>query len=298
MDFLSRMGAVVDYIEEHITEDMDYNELAKLVSCGVYQFGRIFSYVVGISLSDYIRRRRLSLAALELQEGNSKVIDIALKYGYSSPDSFARAFHNLHGITPKEACTLGAKLRLYPRITFHITIKGDDGMDYRIQEKDVFTVVGVVKNFGKWTANQEGQDWKDRMGDIWRYWDQFLNGEMNQIVRDKYKLYRAPLWQVGVTHTLDNGETVIAIGAESAGGEYPELQTFTVPASTWAVFTAKGKLNQDEHPIDALLTRITSEWLPSSGYIKSMNYELEVYGPGNTEDEDYICEIWIPIKKM
>jgi AraC family transcriptional regulator len=113
MDFLSRMTEVVDYIEDHITEDMDMNDMAKIVCCGVYQFGRIFSYVVGVSLSEYIRRRRLSLAAVELQSGNVRVIDVALKYGYDSPDAFTRAFSALHQVTPKEASTLGVKLRMY-----------------------------------------------------------------------------------------------------------------------------------------------------------------------------------------
>lgn len=297
MEFLSRMTEVVDYIEEHITDDIDFNDIAKIVCCGVYQFGRIFSYVVGIPLSEYVRRRRLTLAALELQSGNTKVIDVALKYGYNSPDSFTRAFHAMHGVTPKEASTLGVKLRLYPPITFHISIKGDVEMEYRLIEKEEFKVLGTVKNFGKWTANSECDNWKERMGDTWGLWDEFLNKGMNDKIAKEYKLYRSPLWQMGVTHTLDNGETVIAIGAESDGKNYPDLATLTIPKSTWAVFTAKGKLAQDEHPLDALMTRIVSEWLPTSGYEKSMNYEIQVYGPGNTKSDDYTCDIWIPVKR-
>lgn len=113
----------------------------------------------------------------------------------------------------------------------------------------------------------------------------------------KYKLYREHFYQIGVTQTLDNGETVVAIGAEDDGKVYDGLETFIVPASTWAVFTAKGTLNQNEHPIDVLMTRIVSEWLPSSGYVKSMNYEIEVYGPGNTQSDEYTCDIWIPAKR-
>jgi len=296
MDFLSRMSQVVDYIEQHITEDMDMNDIAKIVCCGVYQFGRIFSYVVGVSLSEYIRRRRLSLAAIDLQGGDIKVIDVAMKYGYDSPDAFSRAFSNMHGITPKEACSLGVRLRLYPRITFHITIKGDEGMEYRIVEKPKITVVGVVRNFGKWTANKEGKNWQDRSGEIWTYWDEYLNGGMDAKVAN-YKLYRPPFWQIGVTHTLENGETVVAIGAESDGRGYPDLATYEVPASTWAVFAANGTLNQDDHPIESLMTRIVAEWFPSSGYEKSMNYEIEVYGPGDTQSDEYTCEVWIPVRR-
>lgn len=297
VEFLTRMTEVVNYIEEHITDDINFNDMAKIVCCGVYQFGRIFSYVVGISLSEYIRRRRLTLAALDLQSSKSKVIDIALKYGYNSPDAFTRAFQNMHGITPKEASVLGVKLRLYPRITFHISIKGDVKMEYRIVEKSEIKVIGVVKNLGKWTANNQANNWQERIGDKWKFWGEFFDEGMNDKIRDEYKLYRSPFWQMGVTQTLDNGETILAIGAESDGKDYPDLDMFEVPASTWAVFTAQGTLNQDNHPIEVLMTRIVTEWLPTSGYIKSMNYEIEVYGPGNTQSDDYACEVWIPVKR-
>lgn len=296
MDFLSRMTEVVNYIEEHITDDIDFSIVSKIVCCGVYQFGRIFSYVVGISLSEYVRRRRLSLAGLELQAGNNKVIDVALNYGYNSPEAFSRAFRDMHGITPKEACTLGVKLRLYPRITFHISIKGDEDMEYRIEEKGKITVVGVVKNLGKWTLSIDEK--KSNVARIKEIWNEYLNGSTDEVVGNKYKLYRPPFWQIGVTHTIDNGETILAIGAESDGKEYKDLETYEIPTGTWAVFTGKGAVNNPDHPLHgSLMTRIMSEWLPSSGYEKSMNCEIEIYGPGNAVANDYTCEIWIPVKK-
>lgn len=203
----------------------------------------------------------------------------------------------MHGVTPKEACILGTKLRLYPRITFHITIKGGINMEYCIVEKEAFEVVGAVKNFGKWGVKREASNWQDRMNDVWIFWDEFLSKGMDEKIGRVYKLYRAPFWQMGVTQTLANGETVIAIGAESNGKEYSDLDTFEVPASTWAVFNSKGSLNQKVHPIEELMTRIITEWFPTSGYEKSMDYEIEVYGPGDTQSEDYICEIWIPVRK-
>ncbi|WP_346934115.1 AraC family transcriptional regulator [Clostridium sp.] len=296
MEFLNRMTQVIDYIEEHITDDLDYSDVAQIVCCSAYQFGRIFSYVVGTSLSEYIRNRRLSLAAVDLQSKKFKVIDVAIKYGYNSPESFARAFREMHGVSPKEAFTFGVKLRLYPRITFHISIKGDVEMEYRIEEKEIIKGVGIVKNFGKWTSNNEAKNWKNRMGERWDFWDEFLYGGMNNQIAE-YQLYRAPFYQMGVIHTLNNGEIEECIGAESDGEEYPTLMSFDVPASMWAVFTAKGTLNQSVHPIDALTTRIFSEWFPSSSYEKSMDYEIQVYGPGDTESDDYTCEIWIPIKE-
>lgn len=295
MDFLERMNAVINYIEAHLTDDFDLNAVAKLVDCNTHQFGRIFSYVVGISLAEYIRNRRLSLAAQELQSGKVKVIDTALRYGYSSPEAFARAFREMHGISPREARTDGIKFHMYPRITFHISIKGDAEMEYRIIEKGVIRGVGVVKNFGKWTINKEAEHWQAKMGARWAFWNEYLNGGMDAKVAS-YGLYRAPFYQMGVVHTLENGDIVEAIGAEDGGGDYADLTHFDVPASTWAVFTVQGTLSNEAHPLEALTTKIFTEWLPSSIYKKSMEIEIQVYGPGNTQTNDYTTELWIPVR--
>jgi len=289
MDFLSRMNEVIDYIEAHITDDINYNDVSRIVCCDVYQFGRIFSYVVGISLAEYIRRRRLTLAALELQSGEIKVIDVALKYGYTSPDSFTRAFASMHGLNPKQACELGVKLKLYPRITFHITIKGDIEMNYRIEEKAAIKCVGGVYHIPK-GENGYTYSWEKYL-DIK---DENLGNTPNEIIRDKYKLYRAPLWQVGLAHVLEDGSVEMSIGAESKGGEYPKFDLFEIPAATWAIFPGKGKVYEG---LDALFTRIFTEWLPSSGYEHSMKYTVEIYPPGDAGSNDYDFEIWIPVKK-
>ena len=299
MDFLNRMNQVADYIETNLDCDINYSELANIVCCSAYQFGRIFSYVVGVSLSEYIRRRRLSQAAFELQSKNHKVIDVALRYGYSSPDSFTRAFSAMHGVTPKEACALGAKLKLYPRITFHISLKGDADMEYRIEEKGVIKCVGVVKNFGKITVNKEAEHWTEQRPSVWKFWDYFLDEGENKIIRDKYNLYRPPFWQVGMDTVLENGDLVVHIGAQARDNEqYPELAQFEIPAHKWAVFTCKGTLNQKSHPIAQTMTRVMAEWLPTSGYELIYGVSLESYGPGDTGSDDYTCELWLPIKQL
>ena len=289
MDFLNRMNEVIEYIEAHITGDINFNHVSRIVCCDTYQFGRIFSYVVGISLSEYIRRRRLTLAALELQSGESKVLDIALKYGYTSPDSFTRAFFNMHGINPSKASDLGVKLKLYPRISFHITIKGDIEMNYRIEEKAAIKCVGGVYHIPK-GANGFSHSW-EKFLDIK---DEKLGRTPNEVIRDKYKLYRTPLWQVGLAHGLDDGSVEMSIGAEAGDEEYPGFALFEIPAATWAVFSGKGKVYEG---FDALFTRIFTEWLPSSGYEQSMTYTVEIYPPGDSQNENYAFEIWVPIKK-
>lgn len=297
MEWLGRVTAALDHIEENITGDIMYDEVAKIACCSMHQFGRVFSYIVGVSLSEYIRRRRLTLSALDLQGSSEKVIDIAMKYGYDSPDSFARAFHNMHGVTPTEARTLGVKLKAYPRITFHISIKGEVEMEYRIEQKQEISLLGMVRNIRRQSANIMANNWKEAADEEWAIWEEFLSRGMDQRIGESYKLYRSPMWQMGFTKTLDNGETLLAIGAESDGGVYHDLQTYTIPASLWVVFTVKGSLSRKEHPIDAMWTRITTEWFPTSDYKRAGDYEIQVYPPGNTASNDYQCEIWIPITR-
>lgn len=145
MDMLARLNEALSYIEENLTKTVDYKEAARIACCSEYHFTRMFSFLAGITLSEYIRRRRLTLAALELSHSDIKIIDVALKYGYTSPDSFTRAFQSMHGVTPSEARFHGQSLKAFPRMTFQLTIKGGSEMNYRIEEKEAFRIVGIKK---------------------------------------------------------------------------------------------------------------------------------------------------------
>src|SRR5690554_7380988 len=145
MDSLRSMNNALAYIEEHLTEEIDYSEVSKIAYCSKYHFKRMFSFLAGISLSEYIRRRRLTLAALDLKDRDLRVIDVAIKYGYNSADSFSHAFHSLHGILPSEARSENTQLKAYPRMTFQLSIKGGCEMNYRIVEKGPFKLVGFKK---------------------------------------------------------------------------------------------------------------------------------------------------------
>jgi len=135
MDWLDRMNSAMEYIETHLSDDINYDQVAKLACCSTYHFQRMFSFITNVPLSEYIRRRRLTLAAFELQSRDKKVIDIALKYGYESPEAFSRAFKNLHDIMPSHAHNEGVTLKSYPQMSFHISIKGDSEMNYRIIDR-------------------------------------------------------------------------------------------------------------------------------------------------------------------
>jgi AraC family transcriptional regulator len=154
MDWSERMNAAVDYIEENLTGEIDFNKAAEKAACSTFHFQRVFFAIMRLTPVEYARRRKLTLAATELSSSNEKVIDIATKYGYDSPNAFARAFHQLHGITPQVAREPGVKLTAFPRVSFHIELKGEDDMDYKIINKPAFTAVGRVKVTVEGTRNR------------------------------------------------------------------------------------------------------------------------------------------------
>ena len=143
MTWFERMNNALDYIENNLDNDIDLNEIAKIACQSVSNFQRMFSIIADIPLSVYIRRRRLTLAALELQNTNIKIIDLALKYGYDSPEAFTRAFNVIHGVAPSLAREKGIRLKAYPRIYFLLTVKGVIAMDYRLEKREAFKVYGL-----------------------------------------------------------------------------------------------------------------------------------------------------------
>lgn len=143
MDWIERLNGTMVYIEEYLTDDIDYEQIAKIACCSSYHYQRMFSYMAGVPLSEYIRRRRMTMAAVELQSGKEKVLDVALKYGYDSPTAFNRAFQKVHGITPSQAKESGIMVKALPPISFKITIKGEAEMNYRIEKKEAFRIIGV-----------------------------------------------------------------------------------------------------------------------------------------------------------
>lgn len=143
MEWLKKLGEAIDYIEDNLDKEISYDEAARIACCSSYYFQRVFSYVSGVSLAEYIRRRKMTQAAFELQRADSRVIDVALKYGYSSPTSFNRAFQNVHGITPTAAKLEGNILQAYPSIRFKIEITGESAIAYRIAQKPPLRIVGI-----------------------------------------------------------------------------------------------------------------------------------------------------------
>jgi AraC-type DNA-binding domain-containing proteins len=276
MDLLGRMNCALDYIEEKLADEVDLNKIAQTVCCSANHFQRMFSFITGISLTEYIRRRRLTAAGLELQKSNIKVIDLALKYGYNSPDAFSRAFEKMHGVTPTEARESGVVLKSYPKMIFYISIKGDVGMDYRIVEKEAFELVGkgVMVNMDN-VGQKAGEFWRqcDKDGTCRRLME-MSGGELFYGVTC-YSYGRNDTWSYHIA--CDNKNNLEKV---------EELDILRVPAHTWVVFQSSAPLNE---AIKELWGKAYSEWLPSSGYTALNGPEMEVY------HQDRV-ELWIPIK--
>ncbi|WEY82290.1 AraC family transcriptional regulator [Bacillus velezensis] len=289
MDSLKRMNSALTYIEENLTNDIDFKEAARLAFCSEYHFKRMFSFLTGISLSEYIRRRRLTLAAFELKDSRVKVIDLAIKYGYHSPDSFARAFQNLHGIRPSEAKHNGHSLKAYPRMTFQLSIKGGNEMNYRIEEKEAFRIVGIKKRVPIL--------FKGVNPDIASMWESLDEAAINQL---KELSNVAPVGLISAStnfsegRTEENGELDHYIGAATTKHCPNHLSQLEVPASTWAVFEAAGSF---PYALQEVWGRIYSEWFPSSHYEQIEGPEILWNEHKDVTSPSFKSEIWIPISK-
>ena len=278
MDWLKGMNDVVKHIEENLTQPVRHEALARIVGCSVYEFSRIFSFMAGMSVSEYIRRRRLSQAAFDIQSGSEKIIDIALKYCYESPAAFTRAFKELHGTAPLSARKTGAPLKTYPAINFVLTIKGVDEMNFRIEKKESFQVMGL--------SGHIAGELVDGMPSVVKEFFENYYPKINHH-------YTAPFWQVSVyDFEPADGKTKVIIGAQYKG-EKPKgisLDIKDVPPATWAVFTIEGCISET---YDAAYARILTEWFPASSYKRNEAApHLEVLPVGR---EDAVWEIWMPV---
>jgi AraC family transcriptional regulator len=267
--------ASIDHIEKNLTAELDIEDIANTASLSSFYYQRIFGAMCGMTVGEYIRARRMTLAAQELACSDRKVIDIAAKYGYDSPDSFAKAFHNFHGITPSQARESGANLRSFAPLHIRITLEGGNMLDYKIVEKAPFTVVGIRKSFNAETS----------YGEVPKFWNEWMSDRKN--LKGMF----------GICTDMDGKSLDYMIADLYLPWEdIPKgCCTCQIPGGLWALFRCTGPLPES---IQKVSRQIWSEWLPAlQGYTLAGNYLLEFYPPQTETTAETVSYICIPLKK-
>ncbi|VXB60390.1 putative transcriptional regulator (AraC/XylS family) [Bacillus mycoides] len=289
MDSLKNMNAAMQYIEDNLTHEIDFKEVAKIAFCSEYHFKRMFSFLAGISLSEYIRCRRLTLAAFELKDSNAKVIDVAIKYGYNSPDSFTRAFQNLHGITPSEARSTSRSLKAYSPMTFQLSIQGGNEMNYRIEEKGPFQIIGIQKRVPI-VFNGVNEE----IASMWKS----LDSQSIEILKSLSNIEPTGIISASTNFSEgrmeEKGELDHYIGVATTKDCPKQFKQLEVLASTWAIFEAVGPFPD---ALQNVWGRIYSEWFPSSNYELAEGPEILWNESKDVSSPNFRSEIWVPVLK-
>lgn len=283
MEGLNSINKGIAYIEDHLTTEIHMSKAAQTACLSEYQFSRMFSSLTGVTLSEYVRRRRLTLAAYDIQNTKERVLDIALKYGYESADAFTRAFHKIHGVNPSEARKQGVKLIAYPRLSFSINVHGETEISYRVEEiQENFYVAGQAFEIQAEKAVQE-------IPEIWQKLlmaDDF--GQMNRFYCKQMELLDGVLGVYGQDANKEYGKYDYLIGvvsgrlSEEALGKASFTQ-IEVKAGKWLVFTELTHVRE----------KLFSEWIPTLGYELDDRSVMEcVYSLESKRK----TELWVPIK--
>lgn len=281
--WLQSIQQAIEYIEDHLTEDLKIEQIAKVAHSSSFHFQRAFSILTGMTVGEYIRGRRLTLAAQEIASSHCKIIDVAYKYGYETPEAFAKAFRKQHGMRPSDVRKEAGTIHSYNKLVIHVQLRGAEPMKYKIVEKESFQVVGVKRTFS--CANGE------QSKEITKFWqDIYADGTNERLFPLNTGEIRGV---IGVCDMHKNELMDYWIATNYAGKDTKGFEFFMVPASKWVVFEVKGTMPT---AITAMWEKIYQEWLPSNAYELTNGPELEVYSDGDTTSADYYSEIWLPIK--
>ncbi|MCM3217308.1 AraC family transcriptional regulator [Niallia taxi] len=284
---LQEFNQLMDYIEENLTEQISGKEISKIVGMSDYHFKRMFSYMAGMSLNEYIKNRRLSVANVELING-ARVTDVAFKYGYQSIEGFSRAFREWCGFLPSEV-TKNKIQKSFPKFSFFIDIRGGISMEFKIERKKKFNLVGVAKRV---PIQFEGVN--NAILELAQSINEQQRDEMHQLA-DLY-----PHQVLNISYDFDDGHleekgylTHMIGFATTKENSFADLEQLSIEESLWAIFPNQG-------PFPAILqettAKIYSEWLPSSGY-EIADLPGISFTKHDSSNENVYSEIWMPIKE-
>jgi AraC family transcriptional regulator len=282
VDWLERMNEVIIYIEENLKGDIDYEQVAKIACCPNHHFQRMFSFITDVSISQYVRRRRLTLAAFELQQSSKSVIEIALEYGYESHSSFTRAFSEFHGISPLAARKSGAKLKACSRMSFNISTIGGTEMDYRIEKSGPFSAVG----FKYRVSNEKAFD---LIPTIWQSVSENGISEklLNLMDKDSDKLLNGVLGILSEGDWGSNDEFSYYVAVPYEKDPTMDMEQINFPESQWIVFEAENLMD-----LTKAWSRLYNELIPISMYTLADLPAIECYYPPEHKPQN---ELWVPI---
>lgn len=285
MEWIESLRKSIDYMEGHLLEECTAEDIGRSVHMSPFYFQKGFKIITGYSVGEYVRNRRLYLAALEVIKGEDKIIDLAYKYGYDTPESFTKAFSRFHGMSPMQLKNEPHKMCVFLPLQISLSIKGGDQMDYRVEKMAAFKVIGMGRNFQYDSAFEYIPD----------FWDEYCKHYMDKYCR---ALGNCSIGMYGICIEEDDACKAFRylIAGNYEGGEVPEgLEVIEIPALTWAKFRCTGPMPQ---ALQTLNTKIYGQWLPGKpNYEIAAGYNIEMYSLGDTKALDYVSEIWIPVRE-
>lgn len=284
MEWTECISTAIDYIEANLTEEITIEDIAGEAMVSPFYFQKGFAMLCGFTVGDYLKKRRLALAGSELMATDAKIIDLALKYGYDSPDSFTKAFTRFHGLTPSAVRKGEGTVKSFAPLKIKLILEGGSTMDYKIVQKEQFTIVGVANVFKYGEAAEA----------VPKMWAEFSQSPLSQSI--------CPLYGVNIDEEMGRNsfEYLIADNFDPTQEVPAGAVTKTIPAFTWAVFPCHGPMPQK---IQSVNEEIFSQWLPgNTDYEIAAGYNIEMYAdpakyPQGTADKDYYCEVWIPVRR-
>jgi AraC family transcriptional regulator len=284
MNWIESISRAIEYIESNLTNDLKIEDIASYSYISSFYFQKGFSIICGYGVGGYIKNRRLSMAGKEVLNTDKKIIDIAIEYGYDSQDSFTKAFKRFHGCTPTEVRNNGATIKDFAPLKVNLILKGGYTMEYKIEEKEAFKVIGLKDSFKYESAEQ----------DVPKLWKKFFMKSAFSNINAKYAI------NIDTTLGCDLFDYVIGDDYNTVGKITKDFEIIEIPRLTWAIFPCIGKASESIREINQ---KIFKEWLPNSNdYEIAAGYNIECYSnpkdyKKGIDDEKYYCEVWIPIKK-
>lgn len=285
MEWNYLLQTAIDYMESHLLDEIDYDQIAREVGVSSFHFHRVFNMIVGMTCAEYIRKRRLTIAAEAIRYEHKRIIDVAYEFGYQSPESFNKAFVRFHGITPKEARQNNAALNMFAPLKIRLIIEGGTKMKYRIESKHTMNFIVQARSYPNEIAGDENNH------DISQFWDAFINEKRFSLISDVSDDDAS--YGLCATQDKDAKEFKYGIGVMTEGtAEIAGFEPWVVSESTWAVFECYGN---DGTCIAAMWKRIFDDFLPNSRYEMIETVDFERYP--NSSKDGLFCEIWVPVKE-